>query len=77
MPEAKESTIASADAKYQNTTRSVVPLPKATAGFEWTKLTKDMKDANVFKVLRTELKTTKGFYKKMEERKKKLAGGKK
>lgn len=77
VPEAKEAVLAGADAKVQNTTRAIIALPKPSAGYEWTKISKDMKDANVFKVLRTELKTTKGFYKKMEERKKKLAGGKK
>ena len=77
IAEAKEEVLAGPDAKVQNTHRHVIPLPKPEAGYSWTTITKEMKEANAFKTLRTELKTSKGFYKRLEEAKKKAASGKK
>ena len=76
-PEAKEEVLAGPDAKTQNTHPHVIPLPKPEAGYSFTTITNDMKQGIVFKTLRTELKTQKGFYKRLEEAKKKAAGQKK
>ena len=73
IAEAKAEVLAGPDAKTQNTNPNVIPLPQAEAGFSWTNLTKDMKESLAFKTLRTELKTSKGFYKRLEEAKKKAA----
>lgn len=75
--EAKEDVLKGADAKFQNTHKHVIPLPTAEPGYSWTNITKEMTATNAFKTLRTELKTSKGFYKRLEEYKKKKAGGKK
>jgi hypothetical protein len=45
-------------------------LPKKEAGFAFTPITKEMLAVNAFKTIRTELKTTKGFYKRLEAIKK-------
>jgi large subunit ribosomal protein L13e len=63
--------------KVQNTLKHVLPLPKPEVGYSWANITKEMKEANAFKIQRTELKTTKGFYKRLEEAKKKATSGKK
>jgi large subunit ribosomal protein L13e len=73
VAEAKAEVLAGPDAKAQNTNKHVIPLPKPEPGFSWTNITNDMKNAQAFKTLRTELKTTKGFYKRLEEAKKKAA----
>ena len=77
VKEANADTLQSADAKSQNKSRHVLPLPKPEAGFSWSKLTPDMKNASAYKTLRTEWKTASGFYKRQEEAKKKAATGKK
>lgn len=77
VAEAKEEVLAGPDAKVQNTNKHVIPLPKPEVGYSWTNITKEMKETNAFKTLRTELKTSKGFYKRLEEAKKKAASGKK
>jgi hypothetical protein len=77
IAEAKEEVLAGPDAKVQNTHRHVIPLPKAETGYSWTTISKEMKEKSAFKTLRTELKTSKGFYKRLEEAKKKAASGKK
>lgn len=61
--------------KTQNTHAQVLPLPKSEVGYSFTTITKEMKDNVAFKTLRTELKTSKGFYKRLEAIKKR--GGKK
>jgi hypothetical protein len=45
-------------------------LPKPEAGWSWTNITKEMKDQIVYKTLRKEWKTASGFYKRLEEAKK-------
>ena len=77
IAEAKDNVLAGPDAKVQNTHKHVIPLPKSEVGYSWTTITKEMKEANAFKTLRTELKTSKGFYKRLEEAKKKAANKKK
>jgi hypothetical protein len=46
-------------------------LPKAEAGWSWTNVTKEMKEQIVYKTLRKEWKTASGFYRKLENAKKK------
>lgn len=55
----------------------ILALPKAESGITWTNVTKDMKDAIVYKTLRKERKTANGFYKRLEAAKKRAQGGKK
>jgi hypothetical protein len=77
IAEAKPEVLAGADAKFQNIHRHVIPLPKPEAGYSWTNITKEMAAATEYKTLRTELKTANGFYKRLENSKKKAASGKK
>jgi hypothetical protein len=49
----------------------ILALPKQEPGYQWANVTKEMKDTNAFKTLRTEIKTVKGFYKRLEALKKK------
>lgn len=69
--EATADQLKSVEATQQNTTRSVIPLPKAESAFSWTAITKQMKDDIVYKRLRKEWKEQSGFYKKLEAQKKK------
>jgi hypothetical protein len=46
-------------------------LPKPEAGWTWSTINAEMKNTKAFKILRTEWKTQRGFYKKLEARKKK------
>jgi ribosomal protein S21 len=48
-------------------------LPKPETGYTWTTITKQMKDENVYKTLRTEWKKSRRFYEKLEAIKKKAA----
>jgi len=48
-------------------------LPKPETGYTWTTITKQMKDENVYKTLRTEWKKSRRFYEKLEAIKKKKA----
>ena len=77
VKEANADTLQSADSKFQNTHPHVIALPKPEAGFSWSKMTPELKNASAYKTLRTEWKTASGFYKRQEERKKKAATGKK
>jgi large subunit ribosomal protein L13e len=77
VAEAKEDVLRGADANFQNTHPHVLTLPQPEAGYSWTNVTKDMQSANVFKTLRTELKTSKGFYVRLENAKKKALEKKK
>lgn len=71
VPEATKEVLAGPNSKSQNTTKQVIPLPKQEAGFTWTNLTKEIKEASAYKTLRTEWKTATGYYKRLEEFKKK------
>jgi hypothetical protein len=76
VPEAKEEQLNHPDAKSQNTTKHVIPLPKPEVGYSWTNITKDMKDSSAYKTIRTEWKTASGFYKRLEAQKKKAQDAK-
>lgn len=67
VKEATKKQMESAEAKEQNTTKCVIPLPPKDKGYSFEPITKAMKEANVFKVQRTEIKTAKGFYKRLEK----------
>jgi large subunit ribosomal protein L13e len=71
VPEATAEVLAGPNAKSQNTTKEIIPLPKPEAGFTWTSLTKEVKEASAYKTLRTEWKTATGYYKRLEAWKKK------
>ncbi len=77
VAEAKPEQLQGPDAKFQNTNPQVLPLPKAEAGYSWSKLTPELTKSSAYKTLRTEWKTATGFYKRQEERKKKAATAKK
>ena len=76
VKEATEEQLKAPEAKEQNTCKCVIPLPKEEVGYTFAPITKEMKSANVYKTQRTEIKTAQGFYKRMEEKKKKLAAKK-
>jgi len=69
--EATPDQLKSSEAVQQNTTKSVIPLPKPESAFSFTAITKELKDDIVYKRLRKEWKEQTGFYRKQEERKKK------
>ena len=71
VAEATQEQLNHPDAKFQNTTKHVIPLPKPEAGYSWTNITKEMKDSSAYKTIRTEWKTASGFYKRLEAQKKK------
>lgn len=75
--EATADQLKSAEATQQNTTISVIPLPKAESAFSWTAISKKMQDDIVYKTLRKEWKEQTGFYKKLDAKKKRAQGGKK
>ena len=75
--EATEEQLKAPEAKEQNTTKYIIPLPKEELVFSFGPITKEMKETNVYKTQRTEIKTAQGFYKRMEARKNKLAAKKK
>ena len=76
VKEADENLINTPEAKEQNKSKVIIDFPKEDPGFEFTKVTDEMKKENVYKKQRVEIKTAKGFYKKLEESKKKNAGKK-
>lgn len=71
VKEATAEQLAGPDAKFQNTHPHVIALPKAEEGFSWTTITPELKNLSAYKTLRTEWKTANGFYKRLEESKKK------
>lgn len=78
IPEATKEVLAGPNAKSQNTTKEVIPLPKPEAGFSWTQnVTKEAQAASAYKTLRTEWKTATGYYKRLEAFKKKANAPKK
>ena len=76
VKEADENLINTPEAKEQNKSKVIIDFPKEDPGFEFTKVTDEMKKENVYKKQRVEIKTAKGFYKRLEESKKKAAGKK-
>jgi len=71
VKEATDEQLNSPQAKEQNTTKTVIPLPKPEPGYSFAPLTDDMKKKNVYETQRKEIKTAKGFYKRLEAAKKK------
>lgn len=76
IAEAKPEVLSGPDAKFQNTNKHIIPLPKPEVGYSFTTISKDLKDFNAYKTLRTEWKTATGYYKRLEAFKKKATGGK-
>lgn len=75
--EATPDQIKFSETQPQNTTKTVIPLPKAEGAFSFESITPKMKDEIVYKTLRKEWKEESGFNRKMEARKKRLAAPKK
>ena len=78
-PEVKEATqeqLNTPEAKEQNKSKVVIEFPKEEPGYEFANVTKEMTDKNIYQLQRKEIKTAKGFYKRLEESKKKAAGKK-
>ena len=70
VPEATKQQLESPEVNVQNTLKGVLPLPNKEAGYEFAEVTKAMKEANVFQIQRKEIKTSKGFYERLEKIKK-------
>ena len=69
-PQVKEATtdkLQAPEAKEQNTVKGVIELPKKEIGYTFAPITDDMKKANVYQTQRKEIKTAKGFYKRLEK----------
>ena len=69
-PQVKEATadkLQAPEAKEQNTVKGVIELPKKEIGYTFATITDDMKKANVYQTQRKEIKTAKGFYKRLEK----------
>ena len=78
-PQVKEATqeqLNTHEAKEQNKSKVVIEFPKEEPGYEFANVTKEMTDKNIYQLQRKEIKTAKGFYKRLEESKKKAAGKK-
>ena len=71
IKEATKERLSGPDAKFQNTTKTVIPLPKAESGISFVSITKEMKSFNAYQTLRKEWKQQKGVYKRLEAAKKK------
>ena len=67
VPEATADKLNSAEAKVQNTVKGVIELPKKEIGYTFAPITDDMKKVNVYETQRKEIKTAKGFYKRLEK----------
>ena len=69
-PQVKEATsdkLQAPEAKVQNTLKGVIELPKKEIGYTFAPITDEMKKANVYQTQRKEIKTAKGFYKRLEK----------
>ena len=69
-PQVQEATgdkLKSAEAKQQNTIKGVIELPKKEIGYSFAPITDEMKNKNVYQTQRKEIKTAKGFYKRLEK----------
>lgn len=67
--EATPDQLKSTEAVQQNTTKSIIPLPKPESAFSWGAISKDMAEQSVYKTLRKEWKEQSGFNKKLAKRK--------
>ena len=67
VPEATADKLNSAEAKIQNTIKGVIELPKKEIGYTFAPITDEMKKKNVYQTQRKEIKTAKGFYKRLEK----------
>lgn len=77
VKEATKAQMESAEAKEQNTTKTVIPFPKPEDAYKFEPITDAMKKEITYKKQRTEHKTAKGWYRRMEEMKKKAEAKKK
>ena len=67
VPEATADKLNSAEAKIQNTVKGVIELPKKEIGYTFAPITDEMKKVNAYEIQRKEIKTSKGFYKRLEK----------
>jgi len=67
VPEATEDKLKSAEAGIQNTLKGVIELPKKEVGYSFEPITDDMKKYNAYETQRKEIKTSKGFYARLEK----------
>ena len=68
-PQVKEATqeqLNTPEAKEQNKSKVVIEFPKEEPGYEFANVTKEMTDKNIYQLQRKEIKTAKGFYKRLE-----------
>lgn len=75
-PQKKEATgdqIKFAETQPQNTTKSIIALPKPESAFSFTEINDKLKNEIVYKTLRKEWKEETGFNRKLEAKKKKAA----
>ena len=76
--EATKERLSAADAKFQNTTKTVIriilfylALPKGESGISLVSVSKEMQTFNAYQTLRKEWKQQKGVYKRIEKAKSK------
>ena len=67
VAEATADKLNSAEAKVQNTVKGVIELPKKEIGYTFAPITDEMKKVNAYEIQRKEIKTSKGFYKRLEK----------
>ena len=67
VPEANADKLNSAEAKIQNEIKGAIELTKKEIGYSFDPITEQMKKQNVYQTQRKEIKTAKGFYKKLEK----------
>ena len=67
VAEATADKLKSAEAKIQNTVKGVIELPKKEIGYTFVHITDEMKKVNAYEIQRKEIKTSKGFYKRLEK----------
>ena len=75
--EATPDQVKAAQTHQQNTSKTVIPLPKPSSAFSFGQITKQMQDEIVYKTLRKEWKEESGFNRRMEAKKKRAAAPKK
>ena len=75
--EATPDQVKAAQTHQQNTSKSVIPLPKPSSAFSFGQITNEMQKEIVYKTLRKEWKEESGFNRRMEAKKKRAAAPKK